>query len=71
MSRDVIGVRIGRNAPILFVEAGEADNVVGDQVVIVLSDDGSNEHQASVVIDKGQMLNASVDKLAGRVLRNA
>ena len=64
-------MRIGRNAPVLFVEADDTDHVTGDQVVIVLSDDESTEHEASVVVDKAQMLHASVDKLAGRVLRNA
>ncbi len=66
----MIGVRIGRNSPVLFVEAGESDNTVGDQVIVALCDGTSGEEEASVVIGKDQLIHASVDRLVGRVLRN-
>ena len=70
MSKEVIGIRVARNGPVQFVEAGDADNIAGDLVVVALSDGESMEREASVVIGKSQMLQAPTGELAGRVLRN-
>ena len=68
MSSAVIGVRLTSNAPVLFVDGNRLALAPGDAVMVELSDDGT-EVEASVVIGTGQMLNASIGKLAGRVLR--
>ena len=74
LSKDVIGVRISRNSPVLFVDASGLSTIPGDTVVIELSvtgDDVGTELEAVVVIGTAQMLHASIGKLAGRVIRPA
>lgn len=66
---NVLGVRLARNAPVLFVDGGGAQVRPGDRVVIELAGDG--EREAIVSIGTGQMLLASVGALAGRVVRLA
>ncbi|MCH7592932.1 MAG: hypothetical protein IIB27_00265 [Chloroflexi bacterium] len=68
MSNDVIGVRLTRNAPVLFVDGNRLTLAPGDLVVIELFD-GETEIEASVVVGAGQLLNTSAGKLAGRALR--
>ena len=68
MSNDVIGVRLTRNAPVLFVDGNRLTLAPGDLVVIGLFD-GETEVEASVVVGAGQLLNTSAGKLAGRALR--
>lgn len=69
MNNEVIGVRLARNAPVLFIDGNRLTLAPGDVVVVELFDDGT-EVEASVVIGSGQLLNASVGKLAGRALRD-
>ena len=74
LSKDVIGVRTSRNSPVLFVDASGLTTIPEDRVVIGLSgtgDDVRQELEAVVVIGTAQMLNASIGKLAGRVIRLA
>ncbi|MCH8234772.1 MAG: hypothetical protein IIC29_01450, partial [Chloroflexi bacterium] len=53
MSSDVIGVRLTRNAPVLFVDGNQLALAPGDAVMVELYDDGT-EVEASVVIGTGQ-----------------
>lgn len=68
MSNDVIGVRLTRNAPVLFVDGNRLTLAPGDLVVIELFD-RETEIEASVVVGAGQLLNTSAGKLVGRALR--
>ena len=68
MSNDVIGVRLTRNAPVLFVDGNRLTLVPGDLVVIELFD-GETGIGASVVVGAGQLLDTAAGKLAGRALR--
>ncbi len=71
MNKDVIGVRIARNAPVLFVDGNDVTCTTGDRVIVGLSDgNGANEEEveATVVVDRSQMLHASVGTLSGRVI---
>ncbi len=67
----MIGVRITRNSPVLFVDGDLLTVTPGDLVVVELSADRGNEVEASVVIGSGQLLGASPGELAGRALRTA
>ena len=58
MSNDVIGVRLTRNAPVLFVDGNRLTLAPGDLVVIELFD-GETEIEASVVVGAGQLRNTS------------
>ena len=66
MSIDVIGVRLARNAPVLFVDGNRLTLAPGDVVIVELFD-GGEEVEASVVIGAGQLLNDSAGKLTGDV----
>ncbi len=68
LSIDVIGIRLARGAPVLFVDGNGLPLAPGEAVVVELSGD-AKEVEASVVIGAGQLLSASVGKLAGRALR--
>lgn len=68
MNGDVIGVRLARNSPVIFIDGNGLTLVPGDVVVVELTE-GGEELEASVVIGAGQLLHASVSRLAGRALR--
>jgi hypothetical protein len=71
LNKDVIGIRIARNAPVLFVADSDLTCTTGDRVIVELSDgNGANEEEieATVVVDRSQMLHASVGTLSGRVI---
>lgn len=68
----MIGVRTSRNSQVLFVDASGLACVPGDTVVVEMSGNGDEEGpelEAVVVIGTAQMLDASIGKLAGRVIR--
>ena len=75
LSNDVIGVRVSRNSPVLFVDGNGLTNGPGDAVLIELfasetpGYDERREIEAVVVIGASQLLRASVGKLAGRAIR--
>lgn len=69
MSKDVIGVRVARNSPVLFVAGSDLTCATGDHVIIELFGENEEEVEATVVVDPGQMLHASVGKLSGRFIR--
>lgn len=67
----MIGVRIARNSPVLFIDGNGLLNKPGDVIVVELSTEKGIEVEATVVIGAGQMLSASLGELAGRALRTA
>ena len=68
MNGDVIGIRLTRNAPVIFIDRNGLTFSPGDAVVVELGD-VDEELEASVVIGACQLLHASVARLVGRALR--
>ena len=67
---DMLGVRLTRNGPVLFVAASGVKAAPGDSVIVALDENGG-EREATVVIGAGQLLLAAIAGTAGRVVRTA
>ncbi len=65
---NLVGVRVERSGPVLFVDSGGLDVAPGRRVAVELAGDGG-EQEATVIIGAGQMLAASISVVAGRVVR--
>ena len=66
----MLGVRLERNGPVLFVAACGVEAAAGDSVIVALDDNGG-ERKATVVVGTGQLLSAAIAGTAGRVVRLA
>ncbi len=66
----ILGVRLTRNGPVLFVAGSGVEAAAGDSVIVALDENGG-EREATVVVGAGQMLSAAIAGTAGRVVRTA
>ena len=62
----VAGVRLGRNGPLVFVQAEGVDVNAGDPVLVRTAD--GEELAATVTIAPGQLLNSSGVRPAGEIV---
>ncbi len=65
---DILGVRLDRNGPVLFVESGNIHALRGARVAVKMSATGQ-EREATVCIGTGQMLAAAIENPTGRIVR--
>lgn len=66
----MLGVRLTRNGPVLFVAASGVEAAAGDSVIVALEENGG-EREATVVVGAGQLLSAAIAGTAGKVVRTA